>query len=227
MTVRSYHQYCGTARALDLVGERWSLLIVRDLLPGPQRYSDLLHTLAGIPTDVLASRLRSLEAAGIVRRATLPPPAGSKVYELTERGRGLEGVVVELSRWGTELLDEPADEDVFRAEWLALSLRSRFRPERAGGVDLTVAFAVDGTTIVAEIRDGSLVAHAGPAAVPETTPDVVVTGDPGALLAAARGEPTGDRVSVTGDPGAVAALAAVLGLPALPTRPARPTPEER
>ena len=222
MTGRGYRQWCGMARALDVVGERWSLLIVRDLLPGPQRYSDLLHTLAGIPTDMLASRLRGLEAAGIVRRTTLPPPAGSRVYELTERGRGLEAAIVELSRWGTELLGEPTDDDVFRAEWLALSLRTRFRPERAEGVELIVAFAVGETTITAEIRDRTLVTHTGPTAGPDVPPDVVVAGDPGAMLAAARGEPTGARLTVTGASDAVAQLAAVLGLATLPTRSTRP-----
>jgi DNA-binding HxlR family transcriptional regulator len=212
---RRYHQYCGVARALDVVGERWSLLIIRDLLEGPMRYSDLLHGLASIPTDMLASRLRHLESAGIVRRTTLPPPAGSKVYELTERGRALDTVIVELSRWGTDLLGQPASDDTFRLSWLALSLRSRFRPERAGGVELTISIEVNGETLHAEIHDGTLTTkpRPGPSATPEV-PDVTIVGDPGALLDAARGQPTNGRLDVSGEPIAVAVVADVFGLPA-------------
>ena len=211
---RRYHQYCGVARALDVVGERWSLLIIRDLLEGPMRYSDLLRGLASIPTDMLASRLRHLETAGIVRRTTLPPPAGSKVYELTERGQALDTVIVELSRWGTDLLGQLASDDTFRPSWLGLSLRSRFRSERAGGVDLTIRIEVNGETLHAEVHDGTLTTEAGPgpSATPEA-PDVAVVGDPGALLAAARGEPTTGRLEVSGEPTALAGFADVFGLP--------------
>lgn len=211
MAARRYNQYCGVARTLDLVGERWSLLIVRDLLTGPRRYSDLLHTLEGIPTDMLASRLRHLETAGLVRRATLPPPAGSKVYELTERGQALEPVIFELSRWGTDLLDEPTADDIFHPEWIALALRSRFRPEQAAGVELTVNIDVNGETLRAEIVDDTLTIHNEPA----ESPDVSVSGTPAALAAAVRGEPSAD-LQVSGDPQAVAQLTAVLGLPDAP-----------
>jgi hypothetical protein len=179
------------------------------------RYSDLLHGLASIPTDMLASRLRHLESAGIVRRTTLPPPAGSKVYELTERGRAPNPVIVELSRWGTDLLGQPASDDTFRPSWLALSLRSRFRPERAGGVELTVSIEVGYLPLPAEVRDGTLTTDAGPgpSATPEK-PDVAIVGDPGALLAAASGEPTRGRLEVSGEPSAIASFAEVFGLPA-------------
>jgi DNA-binding HxlR family transcriptional regulator len=215
MTVRRYNQYCGVARALDVVGERWSLLIVRDLLDGPRRYSDLLHGLAGIPTDVLASRLRHLESAGVVRRTTLPPPAGSKVYELTERGRELESVIVDLSRWGTDLLGEPTADDSFHAAWLGLSLRSRFRPERAGGVELTANIEVDGDTLRVEIANGTLTTDAGQA----DSPDVVIVGDAAALAAAARGEPIAGRLAVSGQRSAIARFAAVFGIPDAPAGP--------
>lgn len=210
MAARRYNQYCGVARALDQVGERWSLLIVRDLLDGPQRYSDLQHRLAGIPSDMLANRLRHLEAAGVVRRTVLPPPAGSKVYELTERGRGLEATIVELARWGAELLGEPSADDVFDTRWIALSLRSRFRPDAAAGVDLTVHVVVDGETLAADVHDGRLATRGAPAG--DESPDVVVAGDPAALAAAARGEETGDRVRITGRPDARRRFAAVFGL---------------
>ena len=108
---RSYGQHCTVARALDAVGERWTLLLVRELSTGPKRFKDLLGGLPGIGTNLLAGRLKALEGEGIVRRATLPPPAGSNVYELTELGRGLEPVVVALSRWGARLLDAPREDD--------------------------------------------------------------------------------------------------------------------
>jgi DNA-binding HxlR family transcriptional regulator len=210
MAGRPYNQYCGVARALDQVGERWSLLIVRDLLTGPQRYTDLQHRLAGIPSDMLANRLRHLEAAGVVRRSVLPPPAGSKVYELTDRGRALEATIVELARWGADLLGEPTPDDAFHTQWLALSLRSRFRPDGAAGLDLTIHFVVDGETLAADVRDGRLTTRDAP---PEDeSPDVLVVGDPAALAAAARSEATGDRVRVTGRPSAVRHFSAIFGL---------------
>src|ERR671931_479526 len=104
-TGRSYLQYAAVARGLDVVGERWTLLIVRDLLLGPKRYKDLLDGLPGIGTNLLAARLRALEKVGLVRRTVLPPPAGSAVYELTESGWELEPVVIALGRWGVRFMD--------------------------------------------------------------------------------------------------------------------------
>src|ERR687893_871518 len=109
---RTYYQYCAVARALDVVGERWTLLLVRELLTGPKRFKDLSEGLSGIGTTLLTARLKALEGNGILRRTTLPPPAGSKVYELTELGRSLEPVVIALSRWGLKLLDAPRREEV-------------------------------------------------------------------------------------------------------------------
>src|SRR5919198_6110493 len=101
MTSRTYEQFCGVARALDLVGERWALLVVRDLVLGPKRFTDLRRGLPGMGTNILAARLKELEHAGVVRRRTLPPPAASAVYELTEWGHELEPVVLALGRWGS------------------------------------------------------------------------------------------------------------------------------
>src|SRR5512132_3236076 len=111
-TKRTYGDRCGVARALDLVGERWALLVVRELLLGPKRFTDLRAGLPHVGPDVLAQRLRELEGAGIVRRATLPPPAGSRVYELTERGRQLEEVVVALGRFGSVAPFLPGDAQI-------------------------------------------------------------------------------------------------------------------
>src|SRR5215204_3124951 len=109
---RTYGDRCGIARALDHVGERWALLIVRDLLLGPKRFTDLRAGLPHVSPDVLSQRLRELEESGIVRRAKLPPPASTRVYELTERGRALEPIVLELGRWGSAAPFPDADADL-------------------------------------------------------------------------------------------------------------------
>ncbi len=111
MSKRSYNQYCAVARALDIVGERWTLLVVRELLSGPKRFKDLLAGLPGIGTNLLTARLKDLEGYRVVRRTILPPPAGSKVYELTELGRSLEPVVAALGQWGLEFLDNPLSKE--------------------------------------------------------------------------------------------------------------------
>src|SRR5215207_10476070 len=121
MSKRSYNQYCTVARALDIVGERWTLLMVRELLTGPKRLKDLLEGLPGIGTNLLANRRKTLEGEGIVRRATLPPPAGSNVYELTELGGSLEPVIMALSRWGARLLDAPREVDEMMSGWAAVA----------------------------------------------------------------------------------------------------------
>src|ERR1700690_1771860 len=106
-TKRKYGQYCGVARALDVVGERWTLLVVRNLLLGPRRYSDLLRELPGMTTNLLAKRLDEMEAASLVERRALPPPAAATVYALTETGAALEPVVMELGRFGGRYMDQP------------------------------------------------------------------------------------------------------------------------
>src|SRR4051812_20041495 len=114
MAARSYSQYCAVAGTLDVVGERWSMLVVRELLDGPKRYVDLLAGLTGVSTDMLAARLRTLEQAGVITRRTLPPPAASKVYELTPLGQELRPVLTELARWGLRLLGEQREDDAFQ-----------------------------------------------------------------------------------------------------------------
>lgn len=119
---RSYDQYCAAARALDAVGDRWTLLIVRELLAGPRRYTDLHADLPGVSTDVLASRLKDMEREGLTTRRRLPPPSAAYVYELTERGRALLPVLQALAAWGTPALQERAPTDAVRAHWFALPL---------------------------------------------------------------------------------------------------------
>ena len=177
MTARTYGQFCALARALDVVGERWNLLVVRELLTGPQRYTDLLNGLPGISTDVLAARLATLEEAGVVSRRVLPPPAASKVYELTPEGHDLEPVLLALAAWGRRRLGPELDGE-FRTHWLVLSLRSQFRPDAAAGVAVTVDFAVGRGRLRARIEDGALRFDTAP---DDDDADVVVTADPATL----------------------------------------------
>jgi DNA-binding HxlR family transcriptional regulator len=128
---RRYHQFCGCARALDVVGERWTLLIVRDLLLGPRRYGDLLAGLPGLTTNLLAKRMRELVAAGIVEKVALPAPASGDAYALTRAGAELEPVIMALGRWGGRYMDVPRRDDVADIRWPLLSLKRRY----AGGID--------------------------------------------------------------------------------------------
>ena len=130
MKTRGYGQYCGFARALEVVGERWALLIVRDLLIGAKRFTDLLRGLPGIPSNVLTVRLKELEHAGLVRRRVLARPSRAVVYELTAYGRELEPVVVELGRWGAKSLGDPRPDETITVDSLITALRTTFTPRR-------------------------------------------------------------------------------------------------
>jgi DNA-binding HxlR family transcriptional regulator len=122
--MRSYGQYCSVAKALDLVGDRWTLLVIRELLTrGPSRYTDLRSGLPGIATNLLADRLRELETAGIVEHEDAPPPVATTLFRLTDRGAALEPVIAELGRWGVPLMRENKPDDEFRAQWLRLPVR--------------------------------------------------------------------------------------------------------
>ena len=130
---RTYDDGCAAAHALDLVGERWALLVVRELLLGPKRFTDLKAGLPGASPNVLAQRLRELEGAGIVRRRKLPPPAASRVYELTQWGEELEGVIIRLGRWGARSPSKPHDA-ALGVDSLVLSFRTMFDPRAAEGL---------------------------------------------------------------------------------------------
>jgi DNA-binding HxlR family transcriptional regulator len=197
---KRYDQYCPVAHALELVGERWALLVVRELMRGPKRYTDLADSL-GIGTNILAARLRDLEACGIVTKRTLPPPAASRVYELTEYGHGLKAVVRELALWGARSLGPPtAEHDLFPG-WLESALDSVLAPVAPPGrfefrVGTEIASIVDGV-----VRPGSIDA-----------PDVVVEGDPEAIYYMFVDRRV-DLVSIGGDHALLASL-----LDAAPTR---------
>jgi DNA-binding HxlR family transcriptional regulator len=213
VSARSYGQYCAAAKALDAVGDRWTLLVIRELLTGPKRYTDLRGGLPGIPTDLLAARLRDLEADGLIERKVLPPPAAARVYALTDDGSALEPVLIALASWGVRRL--PAEQDgEFRSYWLTLSLRSMFTPAAVPRDALTVDFLVDGDCLRARLHQGTLSFEQRP-----TGPaDVVVSGDPAAV--ARLGTNHADRVAVIaegrvtvqGDPDAIAALQRAFGL---------------
>ena len=216
MARRDYNQHCAAARALDVVGDRWTLLLVRELLVGPRRYTDLLQALPGIGTNLLAARLKELGAHGVLRRERMPPPAASSVYELTERGRALEPIVVELARWGLPLLGSRRRGSSWRAEWSILALRATFRSEAAAGLDETYQFDVDGQRFYALVRDGAV--ETGLREAPKR-PAVTITADADRFLAVAAGELGVDEAiasgayRVDGDRAAFERCATIFGLP--------------
>ena len=182
--MRKFDQYCPVAHALSLVGDRWSLLIVRELLQGPKRYTDLTHGLPGIGTNILAARLRDLEACGIVQKRTLPPPAASTVYELTEYGAGLKEALYALARWGARTIGPPGPDDELYPEWGMNALPALFNPEAARGLTETYALVVDGDAFTARIVNGALEASMGIA----EDADVVVEVDMETFFGLASGE---------------------------------------
>lgn len=189
-TKRSYSDSCGVARALDLIGERWALLLIRDLLLGPKRFTDLRAGLPHIGPDVLSQRLRELEQAGLVVRETLPPPAASRVYRLTARGAALEPVVIELGRWGSEA-PFPTTPGELSPDSLALALKTTFSPAAAGSLELTVALSLDGQPFQLRVAGGQLALARGTAVHPELT----ISAGTGALTQVLwHGRPLGDAV---------------------------------
>jgi len=203
---RSYDQYCPLACSLDLLGERWTLLIVRDLIAGPKRYTDLQRGLSGIATDLLTERLRTLEEAGVVRRRKLPPPAAATVYELTERGRELDAAVLALSRFGLGLLSESVPPDTPpKPERIALLLRVRFDQEGAPAEPETWVFESGDRKLAVTVGGDGLEVHPAvdeleraPSArfigdVPTIYDLVVGRRDPSEALAAGELKVEGDR----------------------------------
>jgi DNA-binding HxlR family transcriptional regulator len=151
---RRYRDACGTAQGLDIVGERWTLLVVRELLLGPKRFTDLRGGLPGISTNILADRLETLELSGVVRRRTLPAPAASKVYELADWGRDLEQVVAAIGRWGVR---SPwrSEEDAIGVDGLMVSFRTMFDPEAAGDLEARYEVVLGGQAFGIEVKDGA------------------------------------------------------------------------
>jgi DNA-binding HxlR family transcriptional regulator len=173
---RTYSDRCGVARALDLVGERWALLVVRELLLGPKRFTDLRAGLPHVGPDVLAQRLRDLEHSGLVRRGTLPPPAGSRIYELTERGRELEPVVIALGRFGS-VAPFPPGEAGIGVDAVVIALKSLFSPAAADGMGATYELRLGEQRFRLEVADGRIEIARGSAPAPDATLET----DPGTL----------------------------------------------
>ena len=199
MAQRSYQQFCGLAHALDLVGERWALLLVRELLTAPKRFTDLRNGLPRIPTNVLTARLKELEEAGVVERRVLPRPSSSVVYALTDHGRGLEEAILSLARWGTKTIGEPGPSDVINSSAFALGLRSTFHPEAASGLAATYEVSFGNALVHLRVDNGAVEAYEGPA----DQPDLKIATDalPALLrgdLSPAEAEHTG-AVRLTGD----------------------------
>jgi DNA-binding HxlR family transcriptional regulator len=215
VSTRTYGQHCGLAGALDLLGERWTLLVVRELALGPRRYGDLAAALPGIGTNLLAARLKALTEAGVVRQATLPPPANVRVYELTERGETLRAPLKALALWGYELLPaEPDDLAAARPSLAALTMAAAADehgppPPAARG---TFAFRVDEERFHVALGDGDARVRLGD---PPTVPAATVATDRTTFFALATGAlAPAEAPGTGGDPAALDALFSVFRLPA-------------
>jgi DNA-binding HxlR family transcriptional regulator len=220
---RRYRDACGAAQGLDLVGERWTLLVVRELLLGPKRFTDLRAGLPGISSNILADRLETLEVSGVARRRTLPPPAGSKVYELTDWGEELGPVVEAIGRWGARSpwRDE---EDGIGVDALVVSFRTMFDPEAADGLEASYELVLENQAFGLKIEDGSIRVYRGapdnPDARIETDVHTLATlvYDGGDLDAAIR---CGDA-EIGGDRSAMDRLLGLFPLPEPAPKPAGP-----
>ncbi len=211
MTERSYAQYCGLAGALDLLGERWTLLVVRELMSGPKRYTDIAEGLDGIGTSLLAKRLAKLESAGVIERRVMPPPAASTVYELTPAGHELAAALTPIITWGLRhaVPEEPGDLRV-SATWCLVPFTHPAAPDALAGIQATYEFRVEGTSALMGVDDGR--ADLLPAGTAQ--PDVVFTLNAETMAALGSGRmgisdaQANGAISVEGDPEAAAALAA-------------------
>jgi DNA-binding HxlR family transcriptional regulator len=177
--MRSYGQYCSIARGLDLVGDRWTLLIVRELLlRGPSRFTDLKNGLPGVATNLLSVRLKELEEAGLVSREEAPPPVATALYSLTESGAALQPVLKALARWGLRFMADERPGDAFRAQWLAYApvwFAADADPEAPPAV---IQLSADGQDAVVELAGGEVHARVGRA----EDPDLVLAGPPRAIM---------------------------------------------
>lgn len=212
---RRYGQYCAVAKALDVVGERWTLLLIRELLIGPKRYTDLLDGLPGIGTNLLSERLKQLETHGVIRKRHLPPPADCDVYQLTDFGRGLEPVILALGQWGLSQLGQPGADEDFRPSWVVLATRITFRPEEAWDLQETYELRIDDQVFRLHVDDGSLETAQGHADAPDL---VLITDTPTFLALASRqldvdGAIENGNITIQGEREALARFDRIFGLP--------------
>ncbi len=206
MTTCSYNQFCALASALDYVGERWTLLIIRELLIGPRRFKDLIEGMPGVSTSLLSERLKTLQQQGLLSRRVLPPPAGSTVYELTPLGQSLEKPILELGKWGAQLL--PASLEGVALPSLgsmALAIKAFFHAEPARGVDETYELRFGTEALQVRIKEGELKVRQGQA----LKPDAVLHTDMQSFLSLFTGQIRPDEaiaggfIRIEGDPGAL------------------------
>jgi DNA-binding HxlR family transcriptional regulator len=177
--MRSYDEYCAIAKSLDVVGDRWTLLIVRELaVRGACRYTDLRNGLPGIATNLLAARLRELEQGGVVEREDAPPPVATTLFRLTPRGEQLRPVLENLIQWGTPLMTEQPPGDTVRSHWLAYALGLMLTDLQPGAAPVTIELRTGDQPIVIETRDGQVLARLGPAGAA----DVTLTGPPKPIM---------------------------------------------
>lgn len=208
--MRSYAEYCAIAKSLDVVGDRWTLLIVRELaLQGPCRYTDLRNGLPGIASNLLADRLRELEQAGVISREDAPPPIATTLFDLTPRGEQLRPVLKDLTRWGLPLMTEQDPADAVRSHWLAGALELMLTDHRPDGPPVAIELRTGDQPIVIETIDGTIRTRLGPT----EQPDATLTGPPKplvglllGLLDLAEAQPAG--VTYEGNPDVLARIRA-------------------
>jgi DNA-binding HxlR family transcriptional regulator len=208
---RTYGDPCGVARALDVIGERWALLVVRELLLGPKRFTDLRAGMPNLSPDVLSQRLRELEQAGVLRRDKLPPPIASQVYELTDWGRELEPVVLRLGRWGSRAPFAPGDA-ALGVDSLVLALKTLYDPGRADGLlGSSFELRLGDQRFEARPKEGRLGVTRGAA----TNPDATIASDPGTLehILWHSQSLTTEDLSITGDREAAVRFLTMFPLP--------------
>jgi DNA-binding HxlR family transcriptional regulator len=204
---RSYNQLCGLALALDVIGDRWSLLIVRELLVRPEgvRYTDLRDGLPGVATNLLADRLRDLQESGVVRRDEPRPPVATPVFRLTEYGRALRPAVEALAVWGGERVPAASDEQDFRSRWLVVPIEGLLADHRPGDPAVRVEVRTGDEPVVVEVSGGEIRARAGtPQDRQDDRPDLVISGPPKPVLGVISGKlpiavAAGFGVVVSGD----------------------------
>jgi len=201
--MRSYGQYCSIAKALDVVGDRWTLLIIRELLiRGACRYTDLKNGLPGIATNLLSDRIRELESAGLIRREDAPPPIATTLFHLTQAGAQLKPVLDAIGRWGIRYMTEPAEGDEFRGHWFTFPVSYFLRDRDPAGPLVSIELRAASEPVVIEVSGGSVRTRLGTAA----SPDLVLAGEPRLILALLSGKRTpaevaADGLEVTGDQG--------------------------
>ncbi|GAS90253.1 winged helix-turn-helix transcriptional regulator [Mycolicibacterium brisbanense] len=209
MAKRSYDEYCGLAVALDLLGERWTMLILRELMMGPKRFTDLQVGLPGIGTGLLTQRLRELEDATVIEKAVLPPPAASTVYQLTADGEALRAPLLGLTRWGLRRMGTPTEGQTANVNLLAFAMAARFNPRSSPAADGIYELRLGDSTFQFTIADGDIQIQSGHA----QHALAVITTDMATLIAINNGAATlndalsDQTLTVEGDPAAIASLA--------------------